>query len=511
MIAKPYPFDSFAIIDYAVYRVICDYGEKVKLAPCDMPTAQGFIVPDHWIEAVTMARPRKTAEQKKAEAAAKVTDTLLDAVQFCAPGYKEDGETYSTHAMIYGGWITTYNGVVMYGCKIDTPMQAMPHYGKLLSALKATTGDVVNITQLSPEKLAVKGKGFKTVVPCLADYSLVTRSPADAPVGMVDSRMREGFEIMRQIARKSGETVMQSAVLLRNGDMVACDRQLLGMFWHGIGFPDVAVPADFIEAVLKVSKSLVTFGYTPGQSLTFYFDDESFIRTQLYSEQYPDVSRALPPSWDGMTEIPAGFFAGLERIYPFVDKSKRMVYANPGELATAVEAGSDDGTTVEVAGLFDVSNGLDIERLLKLKDRITHWNPHGQNTIFQGPNFRGVLCNFITQAETKGPIDPGYQAETFAHEEANGREPLTVQSYQELPPDASPEQVAQAFASLTPQQAGDAVLEAGGTVGQAFGAYIEQATGSPLHYQAPEPVQGDDDGDPVDEPTFTAPQWTMPS
>lgn len=440
-----------------------------------------------------MARPRKTAEQKKAEAAAKVTDTLLDAVQFCAAGFKEDGETYSTHAMIYGGWITTYNGIVMYGAKIDTQMQAMPHYGKLFAALKATTGDAVQVTQLSQDKISVKGKGFKTIVPCLNDYSLVPRTPADPPLGMIDSRMREGFEIMRQIAKKSGETILQSAVLIRNGDMVACDRQLLGMFWHGIGFPEVAVPADFIEAVLKVAKPMVSFGYTEGQSLTFYFDDESFIRTQLYNETYPDVSRAMPSSWEGMKEMPAELFAGLRRIAPFVDKSKRMVFCNPGELATAVEAESDDGTTVDVAGLEDVANGLDVERLLKLEGRVKYWNPHGNNTILQGDNFRAVLCNFVTGGESKGPPDPDYNPQTFAHTEANGHE-------------------------LTPAQAGDAVIAAGGTPMQAMSAYVEQATGTPLVYQPPQPVQSEDDGDPVDEPDdieaqshggFTA--WTPPA
>lgn len=493
-IAKPYPFESYARIESAWFLVLLDSGPKVKLRPIELATASGFTVPDHWIEEVTMARPRKTAEQKKAEEAAKVTNTLLDAVQFCAPGFKEDGETYSTHAMIYAGWITTYNGIVMYGHKIDTPMQAMPHYGSLLAAIKATTGDTVQITQVSQDKLSIKGKGFKTTVKCLTDYSLVTRSAPDNPVGMIDSRMREGFEILRQITKKTGETVLQSAVLIRNGDMIATDRQMLGMFWHGIGFPDVAVPADFIEAVLKVAKPMVSFGYTPGQSLTFYFDDESFIRTQLYNEAYPDVSRAIPQSWEGMTEIPADLFTGLKRIAPFIDKSRRCVWLNTNELSSNGE--HDDATTVAVQGVPDCSYAVDVERMLKLDGRITHWNPHSDKTIFQGPNFRGVLCNFVTEDSGKGEPDAGYDPQTFAHTEANGHEP-------------------------TPQEVGDAVLAAGGTVGQAFGAYIAQATGSPVHYAPPEPVQGDDDGDPVDEPRgpeemdapagFTAPQWTIPS
>lgn len=362
----------------------------------------GECLPHRLEEGYRMARPRKSVDQKKAEAAAKVTNGLLDAVKFCAGGFNENGETYSTHAMLWNGYISTYNGIVMYGHKIDTPLQALPHYGLLLKALKATDGDAVQITQLDQKRIQVKQKGFRTIVPCLDDFSLVSRTAPDNPVSMLDSRMREGFEIMKQIANKRGETVMQSAVLVSNGFMVACDNHMLGMFWHGIGFPELAVPADFIEAVLKVAKPLVSFGYTADQSLTFYFDDGSFIRTQLYAEKYPDWQRAMPTDWSNLQQLPDDFFKALNKIEPFVPKDKTSVYASENLFHT--DGDKEHGTAVDCPGLLYAEGGLDIDRLLKLEGRITHIDYTAKDrTRFVGENFRGVLANYLLGDHPRAP------------------------------------------------------------------------------------------------------------
>lgn len=341
-----------------------------------------------------MARGRKTVAQKQEEAAKKETNSLLDAVKFCAGGFNENGETYSTHAMIWGGYISTYNGIVMYGHKVDTTLQACPHYGLLLKALKATDGAAVQITQLDLRRIQIKQKGFRTVVPCLDDYGLVTRTAPDTPISVLDSRIREGFETMKQIVNKRGDTVMQSSVLVGNGFMVACDNVMLGHYWHGLGFPEVAVPADFVDAVLKVAKPLVSFGYTPGQSLTFYFDDGSFIRTQLYAEQYPDWTKAMPEHFEGLQQLPDDFFTALDKIEPFLGKDQSHVYMSENLFHT--QADPDQGTAVDCPGLLDAPSALDVDRLLKLKGIITHIDTvHREKCRFVGENFRGVLMTHL--------------------------------------------------------------------------------------------------------------------
>lgn len=389
-----------------------------------------------------MARPRKTAAEKTKAAEAKVSNDLLSAVQFCAGGYREGGETYASHAMIYGGYITTYSGVVMYGARVDTQLHAYPHYGLLLAALKATDGDAVQITQLSPERLSIRGKSIKTVVPCVSDHTLVARTNPDPPISALDNRMRDGFAIMKQIASKSGEYVMDSAVLIRNGDMIACDRQMLGMYWHGNGFPNVTVPADFVEAILKIAKPLVSFGYTPDQSLTFYFEDGSFVRTQLYADLFPDVSKAIPPHWNGLLQLPDGFFEALAKIKPFVKKTQGYVLFNDDNIST--DATDDVGTVVRLPGLQEAPSGISLDHMLSLRGFVTHLDYLDEKKCrFMGPNFCGVVANFAFERPEdddtdKGPADPNYDPRTFAHEEALGYYPAPTGSYPPAAEDPRP-------------------------------------------------------------------------
>jgi hypothetical protein len=378
----------------------------------------GECLPHRLEKGFRMSRPRKDAATKKAEAAAKEANTLLDAVKFCAPGFAEAGETYATHARIEGGYITTYNGIVQFGHKIETELKALPHYGLLLKSLRATDSTGVQITQLDAKRLQIKGKGFRTIVPCLDNPDLVSRQPPDPPVSGLDSRMREAFEALKQIVNKRGDTVMQSALFIGNGFAVGCDNVMLGMYWHGLSFPEVAVPADFVDAVLKVPKSLVSVGYAPNQSLTFYFDDASYIRTQLYAEQYPDYTKALPEHWEGIGQLPDTFYDALERIEPFIntkDKPQRHVY--PWENAFGTDDTLDTGTVVDCPGLQDSDSGLDVERLLKLKGLATHMDyTHRTKVRFLGENFRGVLMTFVSERVREPTPEP---------------EPMTVPPYTE--------------------------------------------------------------------------------
>lgn len=417
-IKTKYPSSSYVRVGIRWFRVSDHAADGVTVNSYNLETGRSMAIHHTCIDEVTMARPRLTAEQKKAKEASKVTDALLEAVEFCKHGYDPDGEAYAQHALFAYGYVSTYNGVVQYGYKIDTAMNAAPHYGRLLAGLKAATGDGVQITELPSNRISIKGKGFRTAVPCVSDPSLVIRHPPDNPVGMVDSRMREGFEVLKSIVRKTGETVMESQVLIRNGDMLATDRHMLGMYWHGISFPEIAVPAQFVEAVLRVPMPPVSFGFTPGQSITFWYENGSFIRSQLYAEGFPDVSRAIPEHYEGCAPVPAGMFAALEKLLPFVGKDTRAVYFIDNAIMS-----SDDETHVDCEGVGDIEYGIDIDRLLKLKGRITHMDANAERTRFYGENFRGVLANFRPdvneqQDDDKGPPDPGYDPQTFAHAEA---------------------------------------------------------------------------------------------
>lgn len=360
-------------------------------------------------EGPNMARGRK-ADATKAEAAKKKEESsrLMEALRFCAPGFKDGGEPFSTHAMIHAGYCTTYDGVLTFGHPVQEQFSALPHFGQLLAAVRSAGDSGMSIAQLDMGRLSIKAKKFRVVVPCLQDPALVHRHMPDQPVSMLDSRMRDGFEIMKQVATKNAEHVLTASVLVDNGTMTATDRKLLVQFWHGLGFPKLTVPANFVEAVLKVPKDLVSFGYTDS-SLTFWFADHSYIRTQLYSEEWPDIDGVWPMSWDGMQQLPDEFFEALAQIRPFVPKETRHILCYEHKMQTHDE--DNTGAVIDCPGLLESPYGIDVDRILGLRGKVTHMDyANREVACFIGPNLRGVCTQMVFDRDAVEAA-AGYHAE----------------------------------------------------------------------------------------------------
>lgn len=360
-------------------------------------------------EVEAMARGRKSAEKKEAEAkVADLYERLNEAIRFCAPGFKDGGDPYQTHAYIHAGWMTTYDGVLMYGHKVDFQFSALPHFGNLRSALQSA-GKEFSASQIDMGRLSIKGKKARLVVPCLTDVALVSRPMPDNPISMIDSRIRDGFEIMSDIVNKNAERTIAASVLMQPELMTATDFQLCVQFYHGINFPVITVPANFIDAVLKVPKDLVSFGFSDS-SLTFWFADESFIRTAVFAEQWPDLNHLFNRNWGTAAEVPADFFEAMATLRPFLHNVRHIV-CNTGVMQTHLE--DDIGGTFEVKGLQEAYYGISCDKLLPLRGKITHIDYYsGDKTFFMGPNLRGVCGNYDFEGAKPKPEEQPFNPPT---------------------------------------------------------------------------------------------------
>jgi hypothetical protein len=164
--------------------------------------------------------------------------------------------------------------------------------------------------------------------------------------------------------------------------------------WHGNNLPKgMVLPKIISDVINKVNKKLTSFGCSD-YSATFWFEDESWIRTQLVSDEWPiaqleKILNAPSNPWP----IPEGLFEGLSAIGPFSDDG--FVYFDTGLLKT--HAADGVGATYEIHGLTK-SPPLSIKRLAllhKLADKIDFAapGPH-EGTVclkFRGNNVRGGL------------------------------------------------------------------------------------------------------------------------
>lgn len=123
-------------------------------------------------------------------------------------------------------------------------------------------------------------------------------------------------------------------------------------------------------------------------SVTFFYSGGRWIKTQLYSLEWPDLTKILDRD-SAQKEPPADFFSALKDIEPFADKLRR-VWLREGQVCTSEDGNS--GAAVEVPELLDV--GLyNIDYLIGLETtaQTMDLGAYPLPVIFYGESVRGAI------------------------------------------------------------------------------------------------------------------------
>lgn len=331
-----------------------------------------------------MARP------KKRDTIPQPSNTFLEALRFIGLVLSDKGAPYETHAFLNNGYATAFNGTLAAGIKIDQEIYAAPNNAILINAL-SKCGQTISITQLDNNRLSIKSDKFKAVVPCLDPTQFQLAMPDPIAAAAIDDRLKIAMDAVEVLASTDADNVLQASILLNNGSAYATNRSVIFEYWHSIDLPpNLAIPKSFVKALIKTNKKLARFGYSKS-SVTFYFDDGSWLRTQLYAEEWPDVSSILNnPSqpWP----IPADFWKGLEAVAPFSPDG--LVYF--GKELIQSHATQDLGASFEIPGL-PFGPIFSAKQLLLLKDHADTIDfmakgQHGTYLAFFGKNIRGAIA-----------------------------------------------------------------------------------------------------------------------
>lgn len=263
-----------------------------------------------------MARPKGSSNKKK-------TGDMQAALDFVACAVTEHtNEHWRASLQFRDGFMLAFDGVISAGVKVSEEFTACPHYGQLKRVVERAALDGANFTQLDPSKLAVTSGKFKAVIQCL-DPTIMQPVAPDPNIAKVGDVLRTGFELIGPIVKENGQTVVEASLLLQAQTMAACDRVVMAEYWHGYDLPPepMILPKRFISAIVGTKKTIVGFGYNPGQTMTLHFEDGSWIKTQLFSERWPEswagVLNKAPA--DLVAPIPEGFFEAIAAVTPFSD------------------------------------------------------------------------------------------------------------------------------------------------------------------------------------------------
>src|SRR6185312_14760540 len=242
---------------------------------------------------------------------------LLEAVEFLSLFMKDEGAPYECHLLLSNKTATAFNGIIAGGQIIDEEIYAAPRAKILLEALKKC-GDNYSLTQLDASKLSIKAGKFKAIIPCIDPTLLGFQNP-DAPSYDVDNRLKEAMEVIEAIKTENAQRLVTQSFLLNGQSIVATDGKIIFEYWHGLNLPtDIPIPKSIIPSVTKTKKQLTKIGFS-NSTVTFFFDDNSWVRSQLYAEKWPTLAHILETPCHP-APIPADFFNGLDTIASFSEK-----------------------------------------------------------------------------------------------------------------------------------------------------------------------------------------------
>lgn len=329
--------------------------------------------------------PKKPSSAKAAEQ----QSTLLGSLKFVGSICKEIGPINETHVFMAGHWVATSNGVTTIATKIQEDIYACPHAEKFIQAL-AKCKEGFAITQLE-KSVSIKSGKFKAVIPCI-DPNLMTIPGPDAPAAIINDNLRIGLEVVSELVNENGQEIVDASILLNGSTVVATDRKVMIEYWHGLDLPrGISIPKSVVKPLSMANKKLAKLGISQS-SLTFYFEDESWIKTQLFAKTWPDIDPILSrPSQQ--QPFPAGFWDGIAAIDPFGDG---IAIFEAGMLRSRDKSGAD--ASFDVPGLpagpsFPIDQLALIKPLAKTVDFLTPGHIKGSTMLtFFGDNVRGAIA-----------------------------------------------------------------------------------------------------------------------
>lgn len=270
--------------------------------------------------------------------------SLLQALEFCSCVAEKLGAPYETHIGLRNNWAIAFNGIVAAGSPIAEDIIAYPHTLLLVEALSKCS-DGFSLTQLDNGRLSIKSGKFKAVVPCL-DPDLMQTAVPDPMIAPITNKFKEAVEAVGVLASENAQHVLTASVLMNGQTVISTNRVMLMEAWHGLDLPpNVPLPKQFVAALVKQKKNLTGFGFS-NNSATFYFEDGCWLRTQLYSDEWPDVSTILNRQANLWTIDPS-FFKSLEAVIPFSEDGN--IYSDTNLLKSHPDDGV--GATFECNGV----------------------------------------------------------------------------------------------------------------------------------------------------------------
>lgn len=324
------------------------------------------------------------------------TEAFKAALKFCSVSQREwYGDVGDKHVMLEKGMMTATDGTYTAGHPIpQKSLLCAPNYQALKSALDACKGPVDLSGTMDALKVA-SGR-FRATVECMPFGGCAHTGP-DEPIAPADyGPIIDGYLAVEPFVQDKAAQAACETVLLNANSMVATDGRSMIEYWHGVNLPPgLILPKRSLAAFKALGKRPINFGYTPERSITFWYDDGSWFKSQLYVTSWPDYARLFEkaPPRGSVPQVHEEFYTALAAVAP-ASLEHGAVFSDKG-IRNAEGTSEYDLPGVFTKGRINCNPELFL-RARQFVDRIAFYNgePPYDRAYFYGALVRGIIMYY---------------------------------------------------------------------------------------------------------------------
>lgn len=291
-----------------------------------------------------------------------------------------------THFAIEKGRVRSFNGTLALSSPIPFDIDCKPKATTLVKAIQQCK-ETVSLHITPSGKLSVKSGVFKALIDCVQDDTPHVQ-PEGEHIELDGEALLKAFKSIYTFVGDDASRPWTNGILLRGQSAYATNNVCLVEYWIGAHFPRVVnLPRAAIAEIIRIDEP-PTHAQSSENSFTFHYSDGRWIRTQLFSTDWPDLepilNRVATP-----TAIDTRIFDALESLKPFADKTGRVIF-EPGYACTHIA--DEEGSRYELEG-SDMKGIYAIEMLALLNGvaSTADFSTYPKPCIFYGDRLRGAI------------------------------------------------------------------------------------------------------------------------
>lgn len=291
------------------------------------------------------------------------------------------------HFVIKDGTVRAFNGTLALCSPIDFGVDCAPLAVPMVKAIEKCT-DVASLGMTPAQRLRVSSGKFRVFIECVDLRDLPDQQPEGDRIDIDGERLMDAVAKLVPFVGNDASRPWTNGILLRGQSAFATNNVCLIEYWLGTQFPLVLnIPMSALREMLRIGQA-PTHMQASTHSVTFHYPDGRWVRTQLFSTEWPDLSPILDQPANAQP-VPEGLFDALDTLKPFLQEGNR-IYVKDGTISTALE--EDLGARVDVPGLqHDGIYHLNMFRLLEPVANTIDFSRYPAPLLFYGDRVRGAI------------------------------------------------------------------------------------------------------------------------